>query len=209
MKTNNLFTLLFMALLIGLLSGCGGADINDQAPFAGSTLTHPADWVSVSAFQAKSINFHGIFVNKHGDQSCTQCHGADYKGGINGVSCYKCHNGGPTGKHFADWIDPNSYNFHGVFAATYGDQSCTACHGSNLKGGAAKVSCYACHNGPSGNIGYPPHPHPAGWGNPATESVHFHGYYAKKFSLACTACHGSDLKGGLGPSCYSCHGKLW
>ncbi len=150
MKINNLFTLLFVTLLIGLLSGCGGADINDQAPFAGSTLSHPADWVSVSAFQAKSINFHGIFVNKYGDQSCTQCHGADYKGGVAGVSCY------------------------------------------------------ACHNGPSGNVG-----HPAGWGNPATESVHFHGHYAKKYSLACTACHGTDLKGGYGPSCYSCHRKLW
>ena len=25
----------------------------------------------------------------------------------------------------------------------------------------------------------------------------------------CTACHGTDLRGGAGPSCYSCHGKEW
>lgn len=25
----------------------------------------------------------------------------------------------------------------------------------------------------------------------------------------CTSCHGSDLRGGAGPSCYSCHGKEW
>lgn len=25
----------------------------------------------------------------------------------------------------------------------------------------------------------------------------------------CTGCHGTDLRGGDGPSCYSCHGKEW
>ena len=25
----------------------------------------------------------------------------------------------------------------------------------------------------------------------------------------CTGCHGTDLRGGAGPSCYSCHGKQW
>jgi hypothetical protein len=25
----------------------------------------------------------------------------------------------------------------------------------------------------------------------------------------CTGCHGTDLRGGEGPSCYSCHGKEW
>ncbi len=27
----------------------------------------------------------------------------------------------------------------------------------------------------------------------------------------CTACHGSDLRGGTGgePSCFSCHGAIW
>jgi len=198
-----------MLFAVFLLAGCGGADQNTQAPLPGSTLTHPADWVNTAAYQAKSINFHGIFVDKNGNQSCTQCHGSDFKGGITGVSCYQCHNGGPTGKHVSGWADPaflktKSINFHGIFVNQNGDQSCTQCHGSDLDGGVADVSCYSCHDGPSGILG-----HPDGWQYPVTESVHFHGHYAKKYSAACTVCHGSDLKGAYGPSCYSCHGKLW
>ena len=25
----------------------------------------------------------------------------------------------------------------------------------------------------------------------------------------CVACHGADLRGGAGPSCYTCHGQEW
>ena len=25
----------------------------------------------------------------------------------------------------------------------------------------------------------------------------------------CVGCHGADLKGDSGPSCYTCHGKKW
>ena len=25
----------------------------------------------------------------------------------------------------------------------------------------------------------------------------------------CVSCHGGDLKGDSGPSCYTCHGKKW
>jgi cytochrome c553 len=25
----------------------------------------------------------------------------------------------------------------------------------------------------------------------------------------CVTCHGADLRGGSGPSCYSCHGQKW
>src|SRR5512147_2464992 len=30
---------------------------------------------------------------------------------------------------------------------------CSQCHGENLDSGIAKVSCFACHNGPDGSIG--------------------------------------------------------
>ena len=29
------------------------------------------------------------------------------------------------------------------------------------------------------------------------------------FSSGCTACHGSDLTGGIAPSCFTCHGEEW
>jgi hypothetical protein len=32
---------------------------------------------------------------------------------------------------------------------------------------------------------------------------------AKRESATCKECHGQDLKGGDGPSCYTCHDKEW
>jgi len=34
-------------------------------------------------------------------------------------------------------------------------------------------------------------------------------YVKQNGTLECTSCHGADLRGGSGPSCYSCHGKKW
>jgi mono/diheme cytochrome c family protein len=32
---------------------------------------------------------------------------------------------------------------------------------------------------------------------------------ASSATTNCVACHGSNLRGGEGPSCYSCHGQRW
>ncbi len=42
-------------------------------------------------------------------------------------------------------------------------------------------------------------PHPDGWLNQHPDYVDRNG------TSSCTACHGQDLKGGIGPSCFSCH----
>lgn len=47
---------------------------------------HPAGW----------YGDHGDYVEDHGYASCSECHGADYRGGWSGVSCYQCHDG-PSG----------------------------------------------------------------------------------------------------------------
>jgi mono/diheme cytochrome c family protein len=85
---------------------------------------------------------------------------------------------------------------------------CSQCHGVNLDGGIAKISCFACHKGPDGSIG-----HPDGWLSSTDNPTVFHGAYGRDFSTGCTACHGADLKGGvvfasatgLAPACSSCH----
>lgn len=82
--------------------------------------------------------------------------------------------------------------------------SCSECHGRDLKGGISKTGCYSCHNGPDGTVG-----HPDGWLQNSKPSD-YHGRYAKDFAVACTACHGPDLRGPAVPSCYSCHnGSEW
>jgi mono/diheme cytochrome c family protein len=85
---------------------------------------------------------------------------------------------------------------------------CSQCHGANLDGGIAKVSCFACHNGPDGSIGHPP-----GWLSDTKNPVSFHGAYGRAFVSGCTNCHGLDLNGGgvvasgvgFAPACSSCH----
>jgi hypothetical protein len=77
---------------------------------------------------------------------------------------------------------------------------CTQCHAVNLDGGIAQVSCFACHNGPDGSFGHPP-----GWLSAKNDPLHFHGTYATDFVSGCTACHGVDLRGLVGPSCFVCH----
>jgi hypothetical protein len=45
--------------------------------------------------------------------------------------------------------------------------------------------------------------HPADWYNG-------HRDYAENNGLrSCRVCHGTDLTGGSGPSCYTCHGPVW
>ncbi|HEY5973177.1 MAG TPA: hypothetical protein VIU41_00405 [Geobacteraceae bacterium] len=90
---------------------------------------------------------------------------------------------------------------------------CVTCHGNDLLGGIAKVSCFsasfagiACHpNGPSN--------HPAGFANPTA-----HGPQAKaklegiNGFAHCQTCHGTNFTGGvniagtLSASCVTCHG---
>jgi len=83
--------------------------------------------------------------------------------------------------------------------------NCSACHGSELRGGAGgQPSCFTCHdalwltcgNNPSHNIPLGGVNHVPGFCQPLTN---------------CTRCHGASLKGGghSEPSCTTCHGQLW
>jgi hypothetical protein len=108
-----------------------------------------------------------------------------------------------TGKHADGWITA-----HPAYYIADPTQ-CTDCHGTDLRGGITRISCFSadlngvsCHAlGPAG--------HPANWALPAQ-----HGAMAKNapsripisgFST-CQLCHGTDLLGGsVGISCKSCH----
>ena len=99
---------------------------------------HPNTWVS------PPDPFHGTQVQLTGPTSCGECHGADYRGGWSGVSCYTCHAGGPSG-HPEGWLTRGAPTFHGLEVALHGNLDCRRCHGNDLMGGTSGVACADCH----------------------------------------------------------------
>lgn len=73
-----------------------------------------------------------------------------------------------------------------------GNQSCQTCHGQDLSGGTARVSCTSCHQG---------FPHSQEF---KTTLIHGESFLANRQS--CTTCHGKDLGGGAAKvACQTCH----
>ena len=106
---------------------------------------HPDDWVKPGA-----INSHTAKIAASGIEGCQACHGGtertDYFGGTSGISCYTCHEGGPSGHPaWAAWMDSDSPDFHGTAVISRGLGTCKSCHGEDLSGGTAKSSCVICH----------------------------------------------------------------
>ncbi|MHC4399361.1 MAG: cytochrome c3 family protein [Planctomycetota bacterium] len=83
--------------------------------------------------------------------------------------------------------------------------NCNTCHGADLLGGFTGVSCFDCHQ----DFG-PPDPPPTGHHDPPGEFQHVLTEPRKDpVANGCTNCHGDDLLGDIGPSCFSCHDQLW
>jgi hypothetical protein len=202
-----IFSLLLMAVLAG---GC--SDDNSSAP--PTNQAHPSNWVSAHPGPANSDL-----------SSCQTCHGLNFQGSGDAVSCFSCHSyetAPPFTTHPPSWTDP--YIDHRSYAATNGSSSCalSACHGTNLKGGTTGPSCFsasfttsdgevlACHpNGP----GTAPHPIDASY-----LAGSEHGPDAKANLTVCQGCHGQPGGPGSNPrfnlgipaagnqGCEGCHG---
>lgn len=133
------------SVLIGLAINACADRISEP-----DVTAHPEGWT-----QRASQNFHGQFVleSPNASQSCTTCHGNDYKGGSSGVSCQTsgCHPAYPHGEGFADVM---SLNFHAGFIAesAWDITQCQSCHGADYAGmGIDQKNCLTCHtqeNGP-------------------------------------------------------------
>lgn len=105
-----------------------------------------------------------------------------------------------SGKHPANWLPAG----HSV-AAEENINGCVECHGEDLTGGIAKVSCV---NVPGCHIGGATSAHPVLWGQLAY-ALHA-GYVTTNGNASCATalCHGTDLLGvaDSGPSCaVNCH----
>ena len=131
------------------------------------------------------------YFTRHGSEatadvnSCRVCHGIDFAGNGDAVSCFDCHlEGPPFGIHPAGWTDV--LVDHELFAETLSWTSCAAssCHGGDLRGGLTGPSCFetaGCH--PGG--GEPPAPHVL----PHVDAAD-HGPAAKVDQFYCRNCHG-------------------
>jgi predicted CxxxxCH...CXXCH cytochrome family protein len=130
--------LLFVGLLTLTASFIGCSDPNTQSPFNADT-GHAANWLPTAHMEAATSDLN----------SCGACHGANYSGGVSGVSCTSCHMGGVTNIHPAGWLGDACTN-HGTFVLTSpsGTSGCSNayCHGTNLGGvPESGPSCTKCH----------------------------------------------------------------
>lgn len=114
--------------------------------------------------------------------ACSDCHGESLQG-LYGQSCYSCHDGGDhtlllgSQKHKAG-----------------SPSTCERCHAPS--GNGLAPNCATCHGGDSLA---PPADHTDLQGS----AKHKPG---KDDPLVnCVECHGKDLKGNFGKSCYGCH----
>jgi plastocyanin len=192
---------------------------------------HPVEWASHLAIGTN--DFHGTFITTAPPGTtggvlfvlhCAPCHGNDGAGKI-GLNIQAAtlslinyafatfpvmagHAGLTQAQRqsIADYIATLTSTT--PLAGTIDPTPCQQCHGENLDGGIAQVSCYSCHDGPYGGLG-----HPAGWLSGTNNLLSFHGPYGLDFSSGCTTCQGVDLNGGYvfssptgsAPGCPSCH----
>ncbi|MCI0508027.1 MAG: cytochrome c, partial [Gammaproteobacteria bacterium] len=168
---------------------------------------------------------------------CTSCHGSTLQGGT-GPSCFACHdkewNENPPSDGGGSSGGGGSTTDGQALYTTY----CGACHGasgSNINGRTASAISTAIANvgamssisltsteiqaiadylagstggSGSGGDGGGSSGLPASHTDSEEGVLHAPGNNYP-YTNGCTSCHGSNLQGGTGPSCYSCHGQEW
>jgi hypothetical protein len=185
-----------LLLVVFSLAGCGSA--NDSASFNPNSGSHPAGWLPAGHTTKAVADM----------ESCAQCHGADYKGGISKVSCTECHIGNERSVHPTDW-GLYAYATHGGYVKSNGNDTSGCanvnCHGATLTGvSGSGPSCTLCHMGGVDSI------HPAAW-NGSNVGLHkTRAGYTNYDSCRNIVCHGAALEGAYlsGHSCYLCHKTL-
>ncbi|OIO22594.1 MAG: hypothetical protein AUJ54_03180 [Ignavibacteria bacterium CG1_02_37_35] len=156
-----------------------------------------------------SPNFHGKRNElKTSFAECQSCHGDNFQGGNNSVSCTSCHT--TITVHKTGITNPTSANFHGKFlkSSSWNISACASCHSSNFSGGSTSPNCKTsgCHSsaqGPAacntchGDFNNPSQISPPEdlSGNTSTSfagvgaHVKHLSAYANAISLACSECH--------------------
>jgi hypothetical protein len=193
-------------LLLIVIAGCTSSSNNSQPNFNPDTGKHPANWITIHPERYIAD-----------PAQCKDCHGADLKGGITGVSCFSadfagvsCHALGPAG-HPANWALPTKHGAAAKGAPSRipiaGFSVCQICHGSDFNGGGVGINCFACHGGTA--------PHPVSWITGTLTHTNTNTANAAVCALCHTAGANSPLPPptppapGTPPGCFNstlCHG---
>ncbi len=198
---------------ISLCKACHGEALNTSPPGFKTCVDCHATYLKHSSAGLAGPAWdtwqgHGQYLMSpevnNNQTECKLCHGADLAGGLSNKSCMTCH---PSYPHLApDW---NTKEGHGnyVHATLSNDLNpCRVCHGNDLLGGNAKVSCAQCHPG---------YPHPGGWSTGAGHGQTFSSQYSSlSGDASCWNCHNPPVD--LNPTqtkpmlsqvslCYQCH----
>ena len=155
---------------------------------------------------------HSQWAGSPEETVCIACHEVNISFG-NQPFCHNCHGAGGTHPD-PDWAERAQ---HGVAAkqdpgTMTGFSTCASCHGDDLEGGTAGVSCLTvsgCHPVAA------PHPDDSRW---RSESTPTHTNTDRDNSSVCGLCHLGDreppvyvpLPGGSNPDCFNntlCHGN--
>ena len=126
---------------------CSGVYCHGATLEPGGTNTTPR-WTTVDGSQAACGTCHGLPPggNHVGIRECDLCHGAVIDASDRIIAPALHINGRieATPYHPTGFRNPGS---HGVEANNGGLAACQTCHGNNLLGGLARVSCETCHSG--------------------------------------------------------------
>lgn len=132
--------ILFLALLV---VGCSKQKAVPTLPEA-----HPTTWMEIT-----SLDFHGNVVTATGAQSCTVCHGSDWRGGKVGVSCIDCHLASGTACiRCHGGLDNNTgAPPYGLSGPNDDTSAAIGAHTAHMEGDSFSdgVTCDACHRVPA------------------------------------------------------------
>ncbi len=114
------------------------------------------------------------------------------------LACAKMETPVENKAHPADWVNPQSMEFHANKVITVGTVSCISCHGQNLSDDQS--FCLQCHKKQSQPISYP---HPDDWLD--FKSTNNHGAFVKlnEGKLTCSNCH--EGQNQQATPCAKCH----
>ena len=177
---------------------------------------HPAGWAATG----HQIAAKAAAGASAGMDYCRSCHGADFKGGTTGASCFKCHT---TSPHSKPWLGSTGATVHKHSSTDATNAlACGRCHAGGVKQSTpttppANAGCFnstLCHGTVTGHA-YP-FPGAAHLGSADATSClvcHAQGSATSTYPVAagtppeCRSCH-LNANPGTTPQCSDCHGSV-